>query len=150
MMLVPGYWFASHHADPRAVALYLRHYSAKRYADGRPRRQFCAPAARMVLLTATADALFVWSYAKPGMRLDGQEGVNCAIFRNEGPVLSSVLVEEACALAWARWPDTRLWTYVDPRKTRHKRDPGRCFRKAGWVPCGWSKGGLLIMERMPA
>jgi hypothetical protein len=30
--------------------------------------------------------------------------VNCAVFRNEGPVLSSDLILEAEELAWGRWP----------------------------------------------
>jgi hypothetical protein len=38
---------------------------------------------------------------------------------------------------------------VDTKKTRHKRDPGRCFLKAGWRYFGWSKGGLRILEIRP-
>jgi hypothetical protein len=75
-----------------------------------------------------------------------QEGVNCAVFRNEGAGLSSRLIMAADDLAWYRWPGERLYTYVDPKRTRHKRDPGRCFIRAGWRPCGWTKGGLRILE----
>lgn len=37
------------------------------------------------------------------------------------------------------------WTEVDPRKTRRKRDPGRCFIKAGWRVVGESNG-LVVLE----
>ena len=77
-----------------------------------------------------------------------QTGVNCAVFRNEGEQLSSFLIGRAQKLARQRWPGERLYTYVDPRKTRHKRDPGRCFRRAGWRPCGETKGGLQILEAL--
>ena len=107
----------------------------------------------MVLLTADCAALWVWRRGHDsGYRwhgVDAQSGVCCAIFRNEGPVLSSTLIREADDLAWARWPGERHFTYVNPAKVRHKRDPGRCFLKAGWNRCGESKGGLLIFERTP-
>lgn len=40
-------------------------------------------------------------------------------------------------------------TFVDTEKVRHKRDPGRCYRKAGWKPCGYTKGGLLALQLLP-
>lgn len=72
MGLVEGYWFSSHQADPRALALYLRHYSAKQYADNRPRRQFGPGCEHMVLLTADARAVWVWMRAKPEFRGAGR------------------------------------------------------------------------------
>lgn len=145
--MIDGYWLASADGDPRATALYRRHYSAKRYADGRRALKFTGPGEVMVLLTPDCRALWVWRVER--YRRDGQAGVNCAIFRNEGSILSSLLVTEADRLAWARWPGERHFTFVDASKTRHKRDPGRCFRKAGWRPCGLTKGGLVILERLP-
>jgi hypothetical protein len=35
-----------------------------------------------------------------------------------------------------------------PRKLDHK-NPGCCFKKAGWKECGKTKGGLLIFEKLP-
>ena len=147
MGLIDGYWLPSNHADPRAIALYLRHYSARHYKDSRPRRQFCPPGEKMVLLTEACDALFVWHH--PVMeRLSGQEGVNCTIFRNEGPVLSSELIREACDLAWQRWPGQRLFTYVADAKIRSS-NPGACFQKAGWRRCGRNADGrLTILENV--
>ena len=69
------------------------------------------------------------------------------MFRNESPILSSVLVAEVDELGWARWPDeSRHWTYVDPTKVRSS-NPGYCFLRAGYRRCGHSKRGLLILER---
>jgi hypothetical protein len=99
----------------------------------------------MVLITPECNALFVW---RKFISDDGQEGVNCAVFRNEGTRLSSELINEAEILAWSRWPRERLYTYVAPRKIR-STNPGYCFLMAGWNPCGHSKGGLVILDKNP-
>ena len=136
-------WHMVKDGNAAALELYLRHYSARRYRDGRVRKLFCGPGEKMVLLTDKEDALFVWrKFINDG----GQEGVNCAVFRNESPFLSSDLIREAAGHAWRRWPGERLYTYVNPRKVRSP-NPGCCFRMAGWKVCGTSKGGLLILER---
>lgn len=95
----------------------------------------------MVLMTERCDALFVW---RRFISDDGQEGVNCAVFRNEGPLLSSELIREADALARDRWPGERHYTYVDPGAVR-STNPGYCFLRAGWHRCGVTKGGLAIL-----
>jgi len=144
-----GHWYACRDADPRAVALYRRHYSAdtrRNHHSG-----IGGPGERMVLLTVTCDALWVWRRRPEGLAVntrgydDGQRGVMCAVFRNEGGVLSSELVREASALAWERWPKSRLFTYVDGNKIR-STNPGACFKLAGWRQCGETKGGLVILE----
>lgn len=132
-------WYATKDGDQQALALYERHYSCYQYADGRIRKLFVGPGEKLVLIGADADALFVWRKFQSG---DGQQGVNCAVFRNEGRVLSSDLIREAMAVAWARWPGERLYTYVKStavrsattRKRRGVPDPqpGLCFRMAGW------------------
>jgi hypothetical protein len=38
---------------------------------------------------------------------------------------------------------------VNRDKTRRKRDPGRCFRRAGFEPCGETKGGLVALQLLP-
>lgn len=146
--MVAGHWLMSHHADPPAIGLYLRHYSARHYRDGRKRTQFCPPGEKMVLLTELSDALFVWHH--PVMeRRSSQVGVNCTIFRNESEVRSSDLIREACDLAWQRWPGERLFTYVADAKIRSV-NPGYCFKKAGWKTCGRNADGrLTILEMLP-
>jgi hypothetical protein len=141
-----GYWFGAKDGDRRALALYRRHYSARRYRDGRKPTLFVGPGEKMVLLTQTCDALFVW---RKFISMDEQDGINCAVFRNESSALSSDLIREAVDLAWRRWPGERLYTYVDPAKVK-STNPGYCFQAAGWRKCGVSKGGLVILELLPS
>lgn len=147
-------WFPTNDGDPRAFALFSRHYSFYRYADGRRRDPanrnrflFVGPGEKMVLMTADCRALFVW---RKFISRDRQQGINCAVFRNEGDELSSLLILEAEQLAWGRWPGERLYTYVDPRRVR-SGNPGYCFKKAGWRSCGrTAKRRLVILEKMPS
>jgi hypothetical protein len=141
-----GRWFEIKDGDPRGKILYDRHYSRKRYVGYRKTSLFVGPGEKMVLLTVSADALFVWKLEK--YRNDEQTGVNCSIFRNEGDVLSSELIKEAVDLAWRRWPNTRLFTFVRANKIKSS-NPGFCFQMAGWRKCGTTKGGLVILEICP-
>ena len=143
--MIDGAWLSSNKFDPRALALYERHYSARRYADGRKRDQFVGPGESMVLLTVCCRGLFVW-VRNTIERFDKQVGVNCAVFRNEGAGLSSNLIREADELAWQRWPGERHFTYVDDAKIRSS-NPGYCFLMAGWRRVGRSKSGLSLLER---
>jgi hypothetical protein len=136
------YWHGSKDGDKNALALYNRHYSAYHYKDGRERKLFCGPGEKMVLLTDDNDALFVW---RKFIDQSGQKGVNCAVFRNEGKILSSKLIIEAMKIAYKRWPTERMYTYVNPEKIR-STNPGYCFLVAGWNKCGKTGKGLLILE----
>jgi hypothetical protein len=142
--LIDATWVHVRDGNPSAMELFLRHYTAR---QSRRVFKFVGPGEHIVLMTPTADALFVWR--KERYRKDSQTGVNCAVFRNEGPQLSSALILAADEIAWERWPGERLYTFVNPAKTRHKRDPGRCFLRAGWRHCGWSAKGLRILETLP-
>ena len=123
--------------------MYERHYSAHQYRDGRKRRIFAGPGEKIVLRTAEASALFVW---RKFIDDSGQQGVNCAVFRNESPHKASLLIRQADIIADHCWPGLRHYTYVDPRGVR-STNPGFCFLKAGWRKCGFTKGGKLILER---
>lgn len=145
-----GYWLGTLDGDPLALRLYGRHYSARQYSDGRNRALFVGPGEKLVLLGRDGAALFAWRRFASD---DGQTGVNCAVFRNEGQRLSSALIREADALAWQRWPGERHYTYVDPTRVRSSH-PGYCFVMAGWRRCGRTKGGhgrpvLDILEITP-
>lgn len=144
--LLDAVWIPVKDGNDTAREIFDGHYSRYRYADGRKPLLFVGPGGKIVLLTPDALALFVWRKFRS---MADQEGVCCAVFRNEGPQLSSYLIRAADAIAWERWPGERLYTYVDPGKTRRKRDPGRCFIRAGWRSFGWSKGGLRILECRP-
>jgi hypothetical protein len=143
---IESIWFITKDGDRSVLALYERHYSCYRYRDGRRRVLFCGPGEKIVLRTDAADAAFVW---RRFIDRSGQQGVNCAFFRNESRHLSSELIRQADAIADASWPGQRHYTYVDPQKVRSKRDPGWCFLVAGWQKCGFTKGGLLILHRPP-
>ncbi len=139
-------WHIVRDGDYTVRTIFDRHYSRYRYADGRDPALFVGPGQKMVLVTPCARAIFVWRKFISG---DGQQGVNCAIFRNEGAGLSSSLILEAERVAWERWPGERFYTYVDPRKVA-SRNPGYCFIAAGWRRCGVTKRrGLLIFEKLP-
>jgi hypothetical protein len=141
-------WLPIKDGDPRAYALFRRHYSALPY-NRRPRANgmlFCGPGEKMVLLTQDCLALFVW---RKFIDKSGQRGLNCAIFRNEGDILSSDLILEAEELARQRWPaDERLYTYVNQRKIKSS-NPGYCFKMAGWTYAGQTASRKLhILEKL--
>lgn len=140
-----GAWLEFKDGNSQGIALYERHYSAHHYADGRERKLFAGPGHKTVLLTQDGAGLFVW---RKFIDDSGQQGVNCAVFRNEGALQSSDLIREAMAIAWMRWPGERLYTYVDPEEVRSS-NPGYCFLMAGWMRAGVTKGGLLILEALP-
>jgi hypothetical protein len=139
-----GPWIQVWDGNRTAASLYDRHYSRNPASRGDPR---CAgPGEKIVLLTPCARALFVW---RKFISKDQQDGVNCAIFRNEGAGRSSDLIRAAMQLAWARWPAQRLYTYVNPRRVR-STNPGCCFKAAGWRRCGITKTRrLLVLEVLP-
>lgn len=145
-------WRLSWRADPEARVIADRHYN--RQAIGAA--QFVPPGRCLVLVAPAALWITSWPFAEfvrhawPGAWV-------CSAFRNEDRRnLSSDLVRQAVAATRWRWPavpDLGMITFVDPDKTRPKRDPGRCFRRAGFEPCGETLGGLVALrlgpERMP-
>lgn len=138
-------WWVTRDGDPECLALYERHYSCYRYADGRQRRLFVGPGEKLVLRTEQADAMFVW---RVFIDDSGQAGVNCAVFRNESARRSSDLIRQADAVADAVWPGRRHYTYVRSSAVRSS-NPGFCFQAAGWQRCGHTKSGLVILAREP-
>lgn len=140
--------------DVRAYSMFKRHYSFEDYKDGRRRDQnnrnrhlFVGPGKKIVLMTQQCDALIVW---RKFIDKSGQQGVNCAIFRNESKYLSSELILEAEKIAWEIFPGERLYTYVNPRKIRSS-NPGYCFLKAGWRKLDEKTKSrkLIILEKLP-
>ncbi len=140
-------WWLTKDGDKSCLALYERHYSAYEYKDGRARFQFVGPGYSIVLRTARADAMFVWrDYIDD--TIPKQDGIECAVFRNEGKILSSELVRQADAVADHAWPSQRHYTKVNPAAIGSS-NPGYCFLMAGWRRCGKTQNGKLILERMP-
>lgn len=146
-------WHLSHRYDTRALPLADRHYNRRKV--GSP--QFVPPGRNVVLLTETADALWVtsWPFAQ-FVRHAWAGAWVCSLFRNEAPerYLSSELIAKAVAATRAVFgdpPALGIVTFVDPKKTRAKRDPGRCYRRAGWREVGRTrKAGLVALQLLPA
>lgn len=147
-LLPDGLWTEVYDGNPSAFVLFRRHYSFCRSARiPESETRIAGPGEKMLLLTADARALFVW---RKFISKDQQVGVNCAVFRNESAHLSSDLIRAAMMLAWRRWPGARFYTYVNPRKVS-SRNPGYCFKRAGWKACGVTKTRkLVILEALPA
>lgn len=139
------HWRLSDRFDRRALPLADRHYN--RRAVGSP--QFVPPGRCLVLLSVDADALWVTSWQRPEwVKHAWPDSWVCSCFRNEGPVLSSVLIREAVRIT--RWhfgppPLGGFITFVNAAKVRRKRDPGRCYLRAGWTPRGFTQGGLVVL-----
>lgn len=142
-------WRLSWRADPRALPLADRHYN--RQSVGAP--QFVPPGRCLVLLTGDAGAVWVTSWPLAAYVQHAWAGamVN-SLFRREAGPLASELITAATAATRAQWPDLPplgLVSFIDAGKTRHKRDPGRCYRRAGWTHVGHTAGGLLAFQLRP-
>lgn len=132
-------WSLSHRADPHGAALADRHYN--RRSVGSP--QFVPPGRCVVLVHALALWVTSWPFAEYTRHAWPGAWVN-STFRNEGAGLSSELITEACAATRSTWgdpPPEGLITFIDPGKVRPKRDPGRCYRRAGFEVIGATPGG---------
>lgn len=141
---VTEHWYLTRDGDAAGRSLFHRHYSRYVYRDGREPLLFVGPGEKTVLIDAAGTALFVW---RKFIDHSGQNGINCAIYRNESAVLSSLLIREAEEVAWRRWPGERLYTFVNPAKVRSS-NPGFCFACAGWRRCGYTAGGLVVLEKL--
>lgn len=145
-------WHLSHRSDDRARPLADRHYNRQKIGA----KGFVPPGRCLVLCTEKADAFWVtsWPFGEyvrhrwPGAWV-------CSAFRNESPVLSSLLIREAVAATRFKWwphtagvrgrEDVAFVTFVDARHVRRKRDLGRCYIRAGWEPDGETAGGLVAL-----
>jgi hypothetical protein len=140
-------WERSDRCDPRALVLADRHYN--RQKPGTP--QFVPPGRCFVLWAPGAFWVTSWPYAE-FVKHAWAGAWMCSAFRNEGAGLSSELITDAVAAT--RWfygdpPPLGMVTFVDADKTRRKRDPGRCYRRAGFEHVGFTKGGLYALQLLP-
>ncbi len=143
------YWNLSNRADPRALPLADRHYN--RQKPGSP--QFVPPGRCLVLLTENCGALWVtsWPFAQYVKHSWAGAWVN-SMFRRESGPLASALIRDAVSVTRSIWPDIPplgIISFVDASKISHKRDPGRCYLRAGFRLAGHTKGGLLAFQLLP-
>jgi hypothetical protein len=142
-------WQISSRASPAAKKIADRHYTRQSPESV----QFVPPGRCLVLWMP--GALWVTSWPYPEFVRHAWPGAwICSLFRRESYCehLASDLIMAAVAATKARWPvtpDLGMITFVDQDKVKRKRDPGRCFRKAGFRRVGQTKGGLIALQLLP-
>jgi hypothetical protein len=125
-----GLWEIARRSDPIVCELADRHYPRRVRGCG----QVGGPG--QILVLRSLDHRAAWITHRTYYPADGLDAWRCAMFRNEGPTLSSALITAAMGLTAQQWGDPRPdgWvTYVDTAKVR-STNPGYCFQVAGWWP----------------
>lgn len=140
-----SWWEVSNRFDPRSCRIADRHYNRRKV--GSP--QFVPPG-RCLVLRHEDNALWVtsWPYANYVKHAWAGAWVN-SLFRNESSRLSSDAIKDAVAMTIAYWsepPELGIVSFIDAKKIKKKRDPGRCYERAGWRRVGFTAGGLLVMQ----
>lgn len=148
-------WCASHRADPAAARLADRHYNRQKI--GTP--QFAPTGSCAVFLTDCGRAFWITSNPLAEWVKHAWAGawVNSA-FRSEGAGTASHLIRQAVAATRAHYgepPALGMVTFIDRKKVRPTMVRGipvwgLVYRRAGFVDCGETKGGLLALELHPA
>lgn len=128
--------------DAESAMLADRHYSRQTPGD----RQFLPPGKTIPIRNAEGSIIFGWNWQLPEKRADHEIGYCCSIFRNETNRQSSDIILECEAIAEQRWGVNRKFTYVNPSKIL-SRNPGYCFKMAGWKFMRISKGGLHLLAK---
>jgi hypothetical protein len=140
-------WRLSNRADPLAVAIADRHYN--RQKPGTP--QFVPPGRCLVLLAPEALWVTSWPFAEYVKHRWAGAWVN-SCFRREGGPQASDLIRSAIAATrfyFGEPPALGMVTFIDESQVRHKRDPGRCYLRAGFIRVGRTVGGLLALQILP-
>lgn len=142
-------WQLSYRFSPLAREIADRHYNRQKV--GTP--QFVPPGRCLVLRREKALWITSWPFAEYVKHAWAGAWINSA-FRNEGAGLSSDLIRQAVAATRAYFgesPELGMITFVDPAKVRHKRDPGRCYLRAGFKVVGRTvKDNLIALQMLPA
>ena len=147
-------WTRRTRFDPQGAALADKHYSRKTIGSD----QFMPSGKALVLVTEDGDAVWgsSWQLAADGTSMAFHAWPRawvCSIFRNESAHLSSELIREALAVTryeWGNPTDQGMVTFVDADKVRPKRDPGRCFIRAGFKRVGETGSGKVALQILEA
>lgn len=151
-------WQLSHRADAACLPFVAAHYSRQKPDSS----QFVPPGRCLVFKVVHGGevrAVWVTAYPESAYVRHAWAGawVN-SMFRNCGAGLSSELIRDAVAATrheavrlsnWGDAPPLGLVTFVHAGKVRRKRDPGRCYLRAGFRFVGKTKGGLLAFQLPP-
>lgn len=149
-------WQSANRAEEHARALADRHYNRQSVGSA----QFVPPGRCAVFYarTPTGEAFWVtsWPFAEYVQHAWAGAWI-CSAFRNEGAGRASYLIRQA--LAATRYelgepPPLGLVTFVNRDKVRPTMVRGRpvwgwSFIKAGAVPVGMTRGGLLAFQFIP-
>ena len=147
-------WCRSHRADRDALPLADRHYN--RQKPGTP--QFAPTGSCCVFVTDCLRAFWITSFPfAEWVKHEWAGAWVCSAFRNEGAGRASDLIRMAVAATRAHYgdpPALGMVTFVDrskvrPTMVRGKPVWGWTYRKAGFVECGETKGGLLALQLLP-
>jgi hypothetical protein len=143
-------WQLSNRADPVANVLAKRHYSCQTPDSA----QFMPPG-RAFVLVIPGEAVWgtSWPFAEYVKHHWAGAWVNSLFRRESGPLASELIRQAVAATRWY-WPEVPalgMVTFVDADKVHHKRDPGRCYRYAGFLPTDppTTKGGLIGWQLWP-
>lgn len=144
-------WQRSHRFDPVARVLADAHYNRRKV--GSP--QFVPPGRNLVFRTPVGDAFWItsWPFAQYVKHAWPGAWINSAFRREPTAPLASELIRQAIAATRSIWPEVPslgMVTFVNAGKVKHKRDPGRCYLRAGFKRVGETKGGLLAFQMLPA
>jgi hypothetical protein len=141
-------WTLSHRADSTALAIADNHYNRRKPGSS----QFVPPGRCLVLTAPQSVWVTSWPFAEYVRHDWPGAWVNSTFRREGGDVVASEMIRQAVAATRWRWPnvpDLGMVTFVDAGKVRHKRDPGRCYRKAGFRHVGFTRGGLWAWQLLP-
>lgn len=140
-------WRLSDRFDPAAVQLADRHYSRQKPGTS----QFVRAGSCFCLVSI--DCRAVWASWRGFAHHEWAGAWENVTFRNEGAGLSSTLIRDAVAAtvhAWGEPPELGIVTMVDEEAVRRKRDPGRCFLRAGFEVVGRTKErDRLVLQLVP-
>lgn len=141
-------WTESWRADPAARAIADRHYNRQKVGA----KQFVPPGRCLVLVAPQALWITSWPFAQY-VKHEWPGAWVCSAFRREGgDIVASEMIRQAIAATRAHFgdpPELGMITFVDASKVKRKRDPGRCFLRAGFRRVGETKGGLLAFLMAP-
>jgi len=144
----------SHRADPAAARLADRHYNRQKI--GSP--QFAPTGSCVVFLTDCGRGFWITSAPLAEWVKHAWAGAwVCSAFRSEGAGVASDLITQAVAATRAHYgepPSLGMVTFVNrakvrPTMVRGQQVWGWTYRKAGFVDCGETKGGLLALRLPP-
>lgn len=142
-------WRRTWRSDPLARSIADRHYNRQSIGA----REFVPPGRCLVLIAGplgSNHALWItsWPFAEY-VKHDWPGAWVCSVFRNEGSGLSSDLIRYAVAATRQYMgdpPAAGMITFVRPEMVRRKRDPGRCFLRAGFRHVGETGKGYLALR----